>query len=106
MRSFLCITRLPRGGKTIIRTCSGGGRSSSISQDVKEIASNDHGHLSYAEILQRRRAIRSFDPNRAIEPALLKQVLIESQTAPSSFNLQPYKVPQCAIIHTIVTYRH
>ena len=70
--------------------------------------SNNHfknEYLSYQEILQRRRAIRNFDPYRNIDSFLLKRILIESQTAPSSFNLQPYKV--CKFIHVyIYVYMH
>ena len=64
---------------------------------------------SYEEILRRRRSIRNFDEKEIPEVIeytkfiqlfflnrnkqdLLVKVLKEAQTAPSSFNLQPYKV--------------
>lgn len=54
--------------------------------------SSSHHHLSYSQILKQRRAVRNFDSQREVTTDILLKILKESQSAPSSFNLQPYKV--------------
>ena len=49
-------------------------------------------HMEFNEILERRRAINFFDPARDVPEDLLRTVLAEAGQAPSSFNLQPWKV--------------
>jgi len=48
--------------------------------------------MNFEEILERRRAINFFDPSRDVPEDLLRTVLTEAAMAPSSFNLQPWKV--------------
>ncbi|WP_319584243.1 nitroreductase family protein [uncultured Pseudodesulfovibrio sp.] len=48
--------------------------------------------MDFAEILERRRAINFFDPTQDVPEDLLRTVLNEAAMAPSSFNLQPWKV--------------
>ncbi|WP_316896521.1 nitroreductase family protein [Pseudodesulfovibrio indicus] len=48
--------------------------------------------MDYKEILERRRAINFFDPTRDVPEELLREVLEDAAKAPSSFNLQPWKV--------------
>lgn len=48
--------------------------------------------MDFSEILERRRAINFFDPARDVSEDQLRQLLAEAATAPSSFNLQPWKV--------------
>ena len=47
--------------------------------------------LNYKEIINKRRTTRKF-LSKDIPHDLMYEVLRDSQTAPSSFNLQPYKV--------------
>ena len=51
-----------------------------------DIASN------FENVVQSRRFCKTFDKEKTIDPALLEKMLRLSQTAPSSFNLQPYKI--------------
>nr|WP_321513902.1 nitroreductase family protein [uncultured Pseudodesulfovibrio sp.] len=48
--------------------------------------------MDFSDILIKRRAINFFDPTRNVSEALLKDLLEEAVKAPSSFNLQPWKV--------------
>ncbi|MDD3313415.1 nitroreductase family protein [Pseudodesulfovibrio sp.] len=48
--------------------------------------------MDFKDILIRRRAINFFDPERNVDDATLREVLEEAAKAPSSFNLQPWKV--------------
>ncbi|WP_071544513.1 nitroreductase family protein [Pseudodesulfovibrio hydrargyri] len=48
--------------------------------------------MDFSEILERRRAINFFDPSQDVPDDLLRTVLAEAAMAPSSFNLQPWKV--------------
>ncbi|MGE4420779.1 MAG: nitroreductase family protein [Pseudodesulfovibrio sp.] len=48
--------------------------------------------MEFNEILERRRAINFFDPSQDVPDDLLRTVLAEAAMAPSSFNLQPWKV--------------
>ncbi|MCJ2163318.1 MULTISPECIES: nitroreductase family protein [unclassified Pseudodesulfovibrio] len=48
--------------------------------------------MDFDNILERRRAINFFDPDRDVPENLLRTVLEDAAKAPSSFNLQPWKV--------------
>jgi nitroreductase len=48
--------------------------------------------MEFQEILEKRRAINFFDPAQGVPDDLLRSVLAEAAMAPSSFNLQPWKV--------------
>lgn len=48
--------------------------------------------MDFNEILLRRRAINYFDPDRDVPEDLLRTVLEDAAKAPSSYNLQPWKV--------------
>lgn len=48
--------------------------------------------MDFNEILEKRRAINFFDPTQDVPENLLHTVLAEAAMAPSSFNLQPWKV--------------
>ena len=48
--------------------------------------------MDFIDILEKRRAINFFDPNRDVPQSLLRTVLEDAAKAPSSFNLQPWKV--------------
>lgn len=48
--------------------------------------------MEFSEILERRRAINFFDPTQDVPEDLLRTVLAEAAMAPSSFNLQPWKI--------------
>lgn len=49
-------------------------------------------HMDFKDILTRRRAINFFDPTKDVSDETLLQVLEAATMAPSSFNLQPWKV--------------
>ena len=87
-------------------SCINMSANTSLSDNTSSSSSNHdmHEYLSYQEILQKRRAIRNFDSYRNINSSLLKRILIESQTAPSSFNFQPYKVFK--FIHRYIQHLH
>ncbi|NDV19902.1 nitroreductase family protein [Pseudodesulfovibrio sp. JC047] len=48
--------------------------------------------MDFGDILIKRRAINFFDPTRDISDQLIRDLLEEAVKAPSSFNLQPWKV--------------
>ena len=48
--------------------------------------------MQYTEILTNRRAINFFDPEKDVDTATLNTILEMAGKAPSSFNLQPWKV--------------
>lgn len=48
--------------------------------------------MDFNEILSRRRAINFFDPGRDVSEATLRTVVEDAVKAPSSYNLQPYKI--------------
>ncbi len=48
--------------------------------------------MDFNEILVKRRAINFFDPERDVPEDLLRQVIEDAAKAPSSFNLQPWKL--------------
>ena len=47
---------------------------------------------TFEDIVRTRTFTRSFDRDRGIDPVLIERLLRLSQMAPSSFNLQPYKM--------------
>ncbi len=56
--------------------------------------------MDVLQAIEERRSINFFDPARAVPEDLLKKLLETANLAPSSFNLQPWKVvvvrdPQC-----------
>ncbi|WP_432737808.1 nitroreductase family protein [Maridesulfovibrio sp. FT414] len=48
--------------------------------------------MDFAEILKKRRAVNYFDPNRDVDEAMLKKIIEQAGNAPSSYNLQPWKL--------------
>jgi nitroreductase len=48
--------------------------------------------MDFNEILEKRRAINFFDPDRDVPEDLLRAVIEDAAKAPSSFNLQPWKL--------------
>ncbi|WP_419788026.1 nitroreductase family protein [Pseudodesulfovibrio sp.] len=48
--------------------------------------------MDFKDILIRRRAINFFDPERNVDDATVLEILENAAKAPSSFNLQPWKV--------------
>ena len=67
-------------------TCMSNKRTLSTITSPSDIASN------FENVVQSRRFCKTFDKEKTIDPALLQKILRLSQTAPSSFNLQPYKI--------------
>lgn len=47
---------------------------------------------SFDELVEKRQFTHSFDPKRDVDDTILKDCLVLGQMAPSSFNLQPFKV--------------
>lgn len=47
--------------------------------------------LTVPEALAKRRATRSFDPAKGLDPQVLKQILELATLAPSGYNLQPWR---------------
>lgn len=48
--------------------------------------------MDFEAILKNRRAINHFDPGKDVDDATLKTILEQAVKAPSSYNLQPWKV--------------
>jgi len=48
--------------------------------------------MEFKEILTNRRAINFFDPEKDVTEAQLKEIVEDAAKAPSSFNLQPWKM--------------
>ncbi|MBG0791863.1 MAG: nitroreductase family protein [Desulfovibrionaceae bacterium] len=48
--------------------------------------------MTFNEILERRRAINFFDPDRDVSDELLREIIADAAKSPSSFNLQPWKL--------------
>ncbi|WP_319764879.1 nitroreductase family protein [Maridesulfovibrio sp.] len=48
--------------------------------------------MDFSEILKKRRAVNFFDPARDVDQNLLKKIIEEAGNAPSSYNLQPWKI--------------
>ncbi|QGY40298.1 nitroreductase family protein [Pseudodesulfovibrio cashew] len=48
--------------------------------------------MDFKQILENRRAINFFDPDRDVSEETVSTILEEAAKAPSSFNLQPWKV--------------
>ena len=82
MRPFLCLQR----GRCYIQSSSSGSNSSNSSSSSSSLST------AFEEIAKTRQYTWSFDAKRPIPPPLLTKLLEVSQTAPSSFNLQPFKV--------------
>ena len=58
----------------------------------KRLFTNQSTSHWFEDLLKKRQFTPSFDATRDIDSALLKKLLLLSQTAPSSFNLQPFKL--------------
>ncbi|HAA03642.1 MAG TPA: nitroreductase family protein [Syntrophobacteraceae bacterium] len=48
--------------------------------------------MEYREIVESRRAVNYFDPNKPVSPDQLRQLIELAAKVPSSFNLQPWNV--------------
>lgn len=48
--------------------------------------------MDFPEILKKRRAVNFFDPNKDVDESLLENVIEQAACAPSSYNLQPWKL--------------
>ena len=48
--------------------------------------------MNYNEIIEKRRSINFFDPNQDVSDELVNQMIEMAAKAPSSFNLQPWRV--------------
>lgn len=48
--------------------------------------------MTFSEILKKRRAVNFFDPDREVSDELLHEIIRDAAKAPSSFNLQPWKL--------------
>ncbi len=48
--------------------------------------------MDFPEILTKRRAINFFDPQKDIDESLVKKIVEQAACAPSSYNLQPWKL--------------
>ena len=85
--TVLCIINNPlRRAHSIISSRIPHRRMSSASPAPSEIAS------MFDELINSRRFSKKFDKSRSIDPELVEKLLRLSQTAPSSFNLQPFKI--------------
>lgn len=47
---------------------------------------------AFQDILQKRRAINFFDPDKDVSEALLQEIVEDATRSPSSFNLQPWNM--------------
>lgn len=66
-------------------------RSSAIPTATRDMIRRLYQYESYESILRKRRTARKFDSTKEIPKEVLDRVLRETQTSPSSFNLQPVK---------------
>ncbi|WP_421902883.1 nitroreductase family protein [Maridesulfovibrio sp.] len=48
--------------------------------------------MEFPKILEKRRAVNYFDPARDVDQNLLKKIIEQAGNAPSSYNLQPWKL--------------
>ncbi len=48
--------------------------------------------MNFEQIVYNRRAVNFFNPDKAIEPDLVKKMIELASTTPSSFNLQPWNL--------------
>lgn len=48
--------------------------------------------MDFKDVLETRRAINFFDPEKDVDESLLKAIVEDGAKAPSSYNLQPYKI--------------
>ena len=54
---------------------------------------SEHTYINndFSDILKGRRSIRQYDPNVKIDRDIMKQILEDTTTAPSSINMQPWR---------------
>ncbi len=48
--------------------------------------------MNFNQVIQNRRAVNFFNPNKPVDAALIKQIVETSALAPSGFNLQPWSL--------------
>ena len=48
--------------------------------------------MNFEEIVSNRRAVNFFNPDKPIDPSLVKKMVEMASKAPSSFNLQPWNL--------------
>ena len=85
--TVLCIVNIPlRRAHSIISSRIPRRRMSSASPAPSVVAS------MFDDLIKSRRFSKKFDKSRSIDPELVEKLLRLSQTAPSSFNLQPFKI--------------
>ncbi|WP_320174737.1 nitroreductase family protein [Maridesulfovibrio sp.] len=48
--------------------------------------------MEFPQILEKRRAVNYFDPTRDVDQKLLEKIIEQAGNAPSSYNLQPWKL--------------
>lgn len=48
--------------------------------------------MNFVEILEKRRAVNYFDPEKDVEESMLRTIVEQAGNAPSSYNLQPWKL--------------
>lgn len=48
--------------------------------------------MDFKNVLEKRRAINFFDPEKGVDESVLKAIVEDGVKAPSSYNLQPYKL--------------
>ncbi len=53
---------------------------------------NQGAIMDFKDILEKRRAVNHFDPDRDVDETLLRAVVESAVKAPSSYNLQPWKL--------------
>ncbi len=49
-------------------------------------------YRDFLELQQQRRSVSHFDPDKSLEDELLREIIDRSVLAPSSFNLQPWRI--------------
>lgn len=59
---------------------------------MQPFPNTEDAYMDFSEILVKRRAINFFDPNRDVPTELLRTIITDAAKAPSSFNLQPWKL--------------
>lgn len=80
-----------RGAHSIIRLLES--RSSITEKRMSSTTASPNEVSSiFDDVVMSRRFSKNFDKERSIDPDLIEKLLKLSQTAPSSFNLQPYKI--------------
>ncbi|WP_027721033.1 nitroreductase family protein [Maridesulfovibrio zosterae] len=48
--------------------------------------------MNFDQIIEKRRAVNFFDTEKDVDESLLKKIILEAGNAPSSYNLQPWKL--------------